>query len=74
MDQLELFRFKAYEAIGERDRTTSSMHAELQTLTTALANSQEEIGGLREGVSRAHGTIAGERLKGRQAGDGKHEG
>ena len=67
MDQFELFRFKAYEAVGERDRTISSMHAELQTLTTALANSQEEIGRLREGLSRAHETIAGERLKGRQA-------
>lgn len=67
MEQFELFRFKAYEAVTQRDVTISSMHAELQTLTTALANSQEEISRLREGLSRAHETIAAERLKGRQA-------
>lgn len=67
MEQFELFRFKAYEAVAERDKTISSMHAELQILTTALANSQEEIWRLREGLSRAHETIAAERLKGRQA-------
>ena len=67
MEQFELFRFKAYEAVLEGDKTISSMHAELQILTTVLANSQEEIGRLREGLSRAHETIAAERLKGRQA-------
>lgn len=67
MEQFELFRFKAYEAVTDRDKTISSMHADVQTLTTALANSQEEIERLREGLSRAHETIAGERLKGRQA-------
>lgn len=67
MEQFELFRFKAYEAVTDRDKIISSMHAELQTLTTALANSQEEIERLREGLSRAHETISAERLKGRQA-------
>lgn len=67
MAQFSLFRDKAYAAVTERDRTIASMHAELQTLTTALATSQEEISRLREGLSRAHETIAAEKLKGRQA-------
>lgn len=67
LEQLNLFRDKAYSAITERDSTISSMHAELQTLTTALATSQEEISRLRDGLSRAHESIAAEKLKGRQA-------
>ena len=42
------------------------MHAELQTLTIALATSQEEISRLRDGLSRAHETLATGKLKGRQ--------
>ncbi len=73
MSQWESLHTQAHQAVEERNKTilarestVLSMHAELQTLTTALSNSQEEVQRLRAGLTKAHDTISSEKLMGRR--------
>lgn len=65
--QLEAFRTEATSAVSEREHIINTMHAELQSLTSTLASSQEEIQRLRNSLVMAQETGTIERRKGREA-------